>query len=47
VTTPISGRAISVSSAIWPKPRIDSSSTQTSVSGSSRHSVSGTPISLL
>ena len=35
------------SSAIWPKPRIASSTMQTSVSGSSRQSVSGTPISLL
>ena len=35
------------SAAIWPKPRIASSRTQTSVSGSSRQSVSGTPISLL
>jgi hypothetical protein len=40
-------RAILHSSAIWPKPRIASSRMQTSVSGSSRQSVSGTPISLL
>ena len=45
--TPISGRAIAASSAIWPKPRIASSRMHTSVSGSRRHNVSGTPISLL
>ena len=44
---PRSGRAIAQRSAIWPKPRIASSTMQTSVSGSSRQSVSGTPISLL
>src|SRR6476659_8173019 len=43
----MSGRAIEQRSAIWPKPRMASSRMQTSVSGSSRQSVSGTPISLL
>ena len=47
VITPMSGRANAQSSAIWPKPRIASSRMQTSVSGSSRQSVSGTPSSLL
>ena len=47
VITPMSGRAISQSSAIWPKPRMPISTMQTSVSGSSRPSVSGTPSSAL
>ena len=47
VITPMSGRANAHSSAIWPKPRIASSRMQISVSGSTRQSVSGTPISLL
>ncbi len=47
VTTPIDGRAICARSAICPRPRIASSRMQTSVSGSSLQSVSGTPSSLL
>ena len=47
VITPMSGRAISQSSAIWPKPRMPISTRQTSVSGSSLPSVSGTPSSAL
>ena len=46
-TTPISGRVSSASSAICPNPRIASSVMQICVSGSSRQSVRGTPISLL
>ena len=41
VITPMSGRAIAHSSAIWPSPRIPISQTTTSVSGSIRVSVSG------
>ena len=47
VITPMSGRAVSASCAIWPSPRIPISLMQTSVSSSIRHSVSGTPSSLL
>ena len=47
VMTPMSGRAISASSRICPEPRIASSATTTSVSGSISQRVSGTPISLL
>ena len=46
VITPTRGRANAQSSAIWPGPRMASSRMQTSVSGSSRQSVRGTPISL-
>ena len=46
VTSVTSGRATAASSAIWPSPRIPSSTTSTSVSGSSRSTVSGSPISL-
>ena len=42
-----SGCATAASAAIWPGPRIPSSVTTTSVSGSTRNSVSGRPISLL
>ena len=45
-TTTIVGRAIAHSAATWPMPRIPISVTSTSVSGSSRHTVSGRPISL-
>ena len=41
VTSVTSGRATAASSAIWPSPRIPSSTTSTSVSGSSRSTVSG------
>src|SRR5215218_2480636 len=47
VTTPTSGSQIAVSSAIWPKPRIASSSTSTSVPGGAASSSSGSPISVL
>ena len=47
VITPTCGRANDASHAIWPRPRIPISVMQTSVSGSIRHSVSGTPSSLL
>ena len=47
VTTATSGRATAASARIWPGPRIPISVTTTSVSGSIRHSVSGSPISLL
>ena len=40
------GRAIAQSSAIWPSPRMPISVTRISVSGSSRQTVSGRPISL-
>ena len=43
----ISGRANDASQAIWPRPRMPISTMQTSVSASSRQSVSGTPSSLL
>ena len=46
VTMPMSGRAISQSSAIWPRPRIPISTTAISVSSSRRQRVSGSPISL-
>ena len=46
-TTATSGRAIALSAAICPSPRMPISVTRTSVSGSSRHTVSGSPISLL
>ena len=46
VTSARSGRAIAQSSAICPRPRIPISVTSTSVSGSSRQTVSGRPISL-
>ena len=45
-TTAISGRAIAHSSAIWPSPRMPISVTRIRVSGSSRQTVSGSPISL-
>ncbi len=47
VITPMSGRTNDASHAIWPSPRIASSVMQSSVSSSSRQSVSGTPISVL
>ncbi len=47
VISPISGRANEASHAIWPRPRIPISTMQTSVSGSIRPRVSGTPSSLL
>ena len=47
VITPTSGSQIAVSSAIWPKPRIASSSTSTSVPGGAASSSSGSPISVL
>ena len=47
VITPTSGSQIAVSSAIWPKPRIASSSTITSVPGGAASSSSGSPISVL
>ncbi len=47
VMTPISGSAISHSSAIWPTPRIAISSTRTSVPGGAPRIVSGRPISVL
>ena len=47
VISPISGRANEASQAIWPSPRMPISTRQSSVSGSSRQSVSGTPSSLL
>ena len=47
VITPMSGRVNAQSSAIWPKPRIAISTMQISVSGSTRQTVSGTPISAL
>ena len=47
VTIPSRGRAMLQSSAIWPKPRIASSTMQISVSGSRRQRVSGTPSSAL
>ena len=47
VISPISGRANAASQAIWPSPRMPISTMQTSVSGSMRQSVSGTPSSLL
>ena len=46
VTTATSGRAISQSAAICPSPRIPISVTSTAVSGSSRQTVRGRPISL-
>ena len=46
-TTAMSGRAIAQSAATWPSPRIPISVTRISVSGSSRQTVSGRPISLL
>ena len=46
-TTTIVGRAIAQSAAIWPSPRMPISVTSTRVSGSSRQTVSGRPISLL
>ena len=45
-TTTTSGRAISQSAAICPSPRMPISVTSTRVSGSSRQTVSGRPISL-
>ena len=47
VISATSGRANEASHAIWPRPRMPISTMQTSVSGSSRQSVSGTPSSLL
>ena len=47
VISPISGRANEASQAIWPSPRMPISTRQSSVSGSIRQSVSGTPSSLL
>ena len=47
VITPMCGRVNAHSSAIWPKPRIASSRMTISVSGSTRQTVSGTPISSL
>ena len=47
VITPMSGRAIAQSAAISPDPRMPISAINTSVSGSRRVSVSGSPISLL
>ena len=45
-TTTTCGCAISQSAEIWPSPRIPISVTRICVSGSSRHTVSGRPISL-
>ena len=45
--TAMSGRAIALSAAICPSPRMPISVTRIFVSGSSRHTVSGRPISLL
>ena len=47
VISATSGRANDASHAIWPRPRIPISTMQSSVSGSIRQSVSGTPSSLL
>ena len=47
VISATSGRANDASHAIWPSPRMPISTMQTSLSGSSRQSVSGTPSSLL
>ena len=47
VITPTSGSQIAVSSAIWPKPRIASSSTSTSVPDGAASTSSGSPISVL
>jgi hypothetical protein len=47
VITPASGSQIAVSSAIWPAPRIASSSTSTSVPGGAASTSSGRPISVL
>ena len=46
VTSTRCGRATAQSSAIWPSPRMPISVTRISVSGSSRQTVSGRPISL-
>ena len=43
VITPTSGSQIAVSSAIWPKPRIASSSTSTSVPGAAREQLQRQP----
>ena len=47
VMTPTSGSQIAVSSAIWPAPRIASSSTSTSVPNGAASTSSGSPISVL
>ncbi len=47
VITPTSGSQIAVSSAIWPNPRIASSSTSTSVPCGAASTSSGSPISVL
>ena len=47
VITPTSGSQIAVSSAIWPGPRIASSSTSTSVPNGAASTSSGSPISVL
>ena len=47
VMTPTSGSQIAVSSAIWPNPRIASSSTSTSVPAGAESTSSGSPISVL
>ena len=47
VITPTSGSQIAASSAIWPGPRIASSSTSTSVPNGAASTSSGSPISVL